>query len=355
MARCRRIQRAHAAARRAACQEAAWLLRERAEGDVFTRSALATLLFASGDPARSFAVGRREHLPSVAVLTDLIEMNLQITATDELLRAVWIKFILPENRDLPERVALPLRMRRRDVNSGFKGMLDGFKAVAGVDLGEAYAKMLFGFVTGLWTNADYEGDSWATIVESMKLPLAWQDDPGSYIRILDLYNLAAKPASQLPATDYIFAFSAWRRGIDTDIRSEESAVTSIDLLETHRAAGMEYWLTVVPPFTPTARSRKERATVREDCDLVDEYQSWIAATGLGHGAIHHQIYGDQTRRRTLKVSQNDQVMNLNDWGERRAAWHEKGMRQFPAYVVPRMQEAWTVSKVQGYLQSGIPL
>jgi hypothetical protein len=281
-------------------------------------------------------------------------------------------------------------MRRRDVNSGFKGMLDGFKAVAGVDLGEAYAKMLFGFVTGLWTNADYEGDSWATIVESMKLPLAWQDDPGSYIRILDLYNLAAKAASQLPATDYIFAFSAWRRGIDTDIRSvasaslsmdshtgrrgqlgrsltydsafvvepwrrEESAVTSIDLLETHRAAGMEYWLTVVPPFTPTARSRKERATVREDCDLVDEYQSWIAATGLGHGAIHHQIYGDQTRRRTLKVSQNDQVMNLNDWGERRAAWHEKGMRQFPAYVVPRMQEAWTVSKVQGYLQSGIPL
>jgi hypothetical protein len=281
-------------------------------------------------------------------------------------------------------------MRRRDVNSGFKGMLDGFKAVAGVDLGEAYAKMLFGFVTGLWKDKNYEGDSWATIVQSMNLPLAWQADPGSFIRILDLYNLAAKPASQLPATDFIFAHSAWRRGIDTDIRSvtsaslsmdshtgrrgqlgrsltydsafviepwrrEESAMTSIDLLETHRAAGMEYWLTVVPPFAPTARNRKERATVKEDCDLTDEYQSWIAMTGLGHGAIHHQIYGDQTRRRTLKIPQDDQVMNLNDWGERRAAWYEKGMRQFPAYVVLRMQEAWTVSKVQGYLQSGIPM
>lgn len=390
LARCRRIERVHPAARRVACQEAAWMLRERAENDPFTRMALATVLYASGDPLRSFAVGRYEHLPSVAVLTDVIEMGLQISATDELLRAVWNRYLVAPNADLPERVALPFCMRRRDVNTAFKASLEAFKAVAGVELGDAYAKSLFGFVTGLWQKDGYESDSWSTILEAMRLPIAWSHDPGSFVRILDIYNLAVRPGSQLPAADHIYAFTDRMIASDTDIRPlvsaslsmdthtgrrgqlgrsltydspfvvepwrrDESVIASINALEAHRFAGLTYWRAVVPSFTPAPRNRKERATVREDADLIEEYQSSTALAGRAGTALHHQIYGDGKQRRTLRISEAERALALNELVERRDAWEKKAWRDFPSHTALRNQPPWKVSDVQHYLQTGIPL
>ena len=152
------------------------------ETTLFGRAALATVFYATGDALRAYAIAAREHLPSVATLTDLVEVSLDLAPMDPLLRAVWCEYILPDERiDLPERVALPLRMRRRDVNSAFKGVAEGFKQVSGVDLSEAYARTLFGFVTGLWRDGGYETEAWSTILSAVGLPMAWNHYPGGFV------------------------------------------------------------------------------------------------------------------------------------------------------------------------------
>jgi hypothetical protein len=391
MSRCREIERKYAIERRVACQEAAWMLRERANDDVVDRAALATVFYATGDAARAYAIMRREHLPAVAVVTDLVEVSLDLAPMDPLLQAVWTRYVLSGQANcLPERVALPLRMRRRDVNSAFKGTAEGLKAVSGVDLSDAYARTLFGYVTGLWRDGGYESEGWSTILAAVNLPVAWNDNPGSFVRVLDLYSLAVDPGSRLPAAEHIFEFSGWHAGVETDIRAvasaslfldghtgrrgqygrslaydssfivepwrrDEDAATSVDVLETHRAAGIEYWLRTVPPFTPPPQNRKERKVVERDCALTEKYEDLIGVVTFGQGGLHHQIYGDESRRRVLRIDEGERTMLLNQWSEERAKWAEQAIRDFPLYAMMRLQPPWTVENVQGFLESGVPL
>lgn len=391
LARCRRIQHAYTHESRVACQEAAWALREWAERDAVGRASLATLFHATGDAVRAYAIARRDHLPAVPVVMDLVEISIDLAPADPLLQAVWTKFVLPyDGPALPERVRLPMRMRRRDVNSAFKGLTSANPELGLIDLSEAYAVMLFGFVTGLWEDKEYESQAWSTILHALKLPVAWSYYPGGYLRILDLYNLAVDTGSQLPALDHVFSLSGWPRSVGNDIREAasaslsmdghtghrgrngrslaydssfvlepwrrgEDAVASVNALEKHRAAGISYWLRVVPPFTPRARGRKERKIVERDVQLTEEYQALIGALTIGQGAVHHRIYGFGQHRRVLHFDQGEHAMRLNQWVEEHAEWHEQALRDFPSYALLRSQPPWTVDHVQQFLRTGIPI
>lgn len=131
--RCREFERRYGTERRAACQEAAWLLRGQSRQDPLLRFGVAAVFFAAGDVVRALAIARDDHRPSVAVLTDVLEMSLDLAPMDPLLQAVWLRYV-SGLVDLPERVALPLRMRRRDVNPAYKGLADAVRQQFGVDL-----------------------------------------------------------------------------------------------------------------------------------------------------------------------------------------------------------------------------
>jgi hypothetical protein len=392
VARCRQIEHLYALERRVACQEAAWQLREHAEHDILGRVALATVFYAIGDPVRAYAIGRREHLPSVETFTDMVEVSVDLAPWDPLLQAVWRNYLLGDRRiDLPERIALPLRMRRREVNSAYKGIAEGVRRASGVDLSDAYAKMLFGFVSGLWRDHGYEAEAWAAIVSAIGHPgILWNSYPGGFVRILDLYNLALDAGTRLPGASHIFAFSGWRNPVETDIRAvasasllldshtgwrgqhgrslaydspfiieswrrKEDTATSVDALEVHRAAGIEYWLLAVPPFTPPAKRQKERRILERDSELTEEYQALIAALNISNGDIHHQIYGDESRRRVLHIDEGERAMRLNRWVDAREEWWELARRDFPSYAALRTQKSWTVANVQSFVRTGLPL
>ena len=123
------------------------------------------------------------------------------------------------------------------------------------------------------------------------------------------------------AYDSSFILEPWRRG--------EDVVTSVDALERHRTAGIEYWLRVVPPFTPVARNRKERKIVERDAVLTEEYQALIGTLTLGQGDVHHRIYGVEQHRRLLTVDEGEHAQRLNGWVEEHTKWLEQAFRDFP--------------------------
>lgn len=277
-----------------------------------------------------------------------------------------------------------MRVRRREVNSNFKEFISAKPKLGLIDLSEAYAAMLFGFVNGLWKNKEYEPQAWSTILEALKLPLAWSHYPGGFLRVLDLYNLAVDVGSRLPAVEYIFASSGWPSSVRNDIRVAasaslstdnenshrghngrslaydssfilepwrrgEDAATSVNALETHRAEAMSYWLYVVPPFTPQGLSRKERKIIERDAQLAEEYQALIGALTLDQSAVHHRIYGFEQHRRVLHVDQVEHKTWLIQWAEKHAKWCEEAARVFPSYTFLRSQSPWTVDGVQRFL------
>lgn len=392
VADCRKLERRHALERRTACQEAAWLLRDFATSGEYGRAALATVFYATGESARALHLARGSHLPSVAVLTDLVEVSLELVPRDPLLGSVWGEWIMRDATfDLPERVALPLRSRRRDVNPRFKAVNEALKGVTGHSLGEAYALTLFGFISGLWSSSvPYEPEAWATLEAAMEYPLVWDDDPGAYARIVDLYMLAFEPGTPIPPAQYVFDRTGWPDGVTGDIRALASASLSLDAhtgrsgqlgrslaydspflteparrheptqvslaaLEQHRSAAIKYWLRCIPPYLPAAKRSKQRAIVEQDIALTTEYQGYIVALNVLHSEAHHRIYGEEPTWRTLRFDEGTWAETLNRWTDKYLEWADKAEQDFPEYAAQRLRTPWPVEGVQHFLRTGASL
>jgi hypothetical protein len=384
---CRAIERAYLARRHAACKEAAWALQDKVKSDVMVRAGLASVFFTLGDSMRAQAVATGRHVPSLGVLVDLAEISIELAPVDPLLQAVWLAVLPEEAIELPEEMRLPIRMSRRDVNSQFKGV-DAAFGETGLSLTAAYARVLFGYVTGLLEKAGYEGDAWKVLIKSLELPTWWMNYRSGLLRVLELYSLANPPGVALAPTEMISAFSGREARVANDLRMaaiqslemdnwstqrgqvgrslaydnafltepwrrEESAVTTINILEAHRYAAMEYWLTVIPPLLPLPKRRREQKVVEQDLELMDEYRSLAFAAEVNEAPLHLRVYGMPKARRFIEVNEGERSMQLNHWSEKHQTWYEKAIKDFPVYTALRVERECTVEWVQSYLRTGI--
>jgi hypothetical protein len=385
---CRNIERAFLARRRAACKEAAWTLQEKVKSDVLVRAGLASVFFTLGDSIRAQAVATGRHIPSLGALVDLAEISIELAPVDPLLQAVWLTFLAPESIELPEEVRLPIRMRRRDINPQFKGADAAFGG-HGLSIVEAYAQVLFGYVTGLLGEPNYGEDAWKTLIKSLELPTWWMHYRSGLVRVLELYSLAKPPGESLAPTEMISAFSGRDASVANDLRVAaaqslemdnwstqrgqvgrslaydnafltepwrrgESAAAAVNMLETHRYAAMEYWLTVIPPVLPLPERGRERRVVEQDLELMEEYQSLAFAAEVEEAPLHLRVYGLPKVRRFLEVDEGERSMQLSHWSEKRQAWYKKAIKDFPVYTALRVQRECTIDWVQSYLRNGIP-
>jgi len=385
---CRNIERAFLARRHAACKEAAWALQEKVKSDVMVRAAVASVFFALGDSIRAQAVATGRHVPSLGVLVDLAEISIELAPVDPLLQAVWLLYFPPQVIELPEEVRLPIRMRRRDINPRFKGIDAAFDG-QGLSLGNAYARILFGYVTGLLGEPDYaEEDAWKTLIKSLELPDWWMYYRSGLLRVLELYSLAKPPGEPLAPTEFISAFSGRDAHVANDLRvaatqslemdnwstqrgqvgrslaydsafltepwrREESAAAAINVLEAHRYAAMEYWLTVIPPLLPLPNRSRERRVVEQDLELMEEYRSLAFAAEVKEAPLRLRVYGLPEVRRFIEVDERERSMQLSRWSAKHQAWYEKAIKDFSVYAVLRVRRECTIEWVQSYLRNGI--
>jgi hypothetical protein len=167
------------------------------------------------------------------------------------------------------------------------------------------------------------------------------------IQSLELDNQSAQrgQVGRSLAYDNAFLTEPWRR--------EESAAAAVNMLEAHRYAAMEYWLTVIPPLLPLPKGRRERQVVEQDLELIDEYRSLAFAAEVKNAPLHLRVYGLPEVRRFLEVDENERIMQLIGWTEKRQAWFDEAIKKFPVYAAFRVQHECTTEWIQSYLRSGI--
>jgi hypothetical protein len=383
----KRVEREFSARRHAACKQAAWTLRENIDRDIVVRAGLASVLFAVGDSIRAQAVATGKHVPALGVLVDLVEISVELAPVDPLLQAVWLELLLPAVIGLPEEVGLPIRMRRIDVNSEFKGA-DAAYREHGIGISRAYARVLFDYVTGLLGEPGHHEDSWRALLESLKLPVWGMHYRSGLLRVLELYSLAQPPGTSLPGTEMIAGFSGRMARTSSDLRIAatqslemdnwsaqrgqvgrslaydnafltepwrrgESAAAAIDRLEAHRYAALDYWHTVVPPLLPLPAKRREHKAVEQDLALVEEYKALTFAAGLNEAPLHLRVYGLPDVRRIIEVNEGERAMQLSHWSERYRSWYERALKDFPVYAALRARRECKIEWVQSHLRTGL--
>jgi hypothetical protein len=383
MAECREIEAEHARRLRICCEQTAWLLHGRF-GEPTMRLCVAALFFALGDVLRARAIMVTGHVPSRSVLVDLVEVSVELAAADPLLQAVWLVTLGETEVDVPDEVRFILRLISPEVYGAFKGADAGAKNVFGMSISDAYAEVLLHYVGGLWDRVvDTKG--WKVLVGALRLPVPIVTEYRSgFTRVLELYSLATEPGTALPQSEFVsdlsgagpversdlrevaalllrtdqwtarrgqlgrslaydsaFLVEPWRRG--------EGAAMSLEVLEVHRHASLDYWLTVVPPLTPRPRSRRERRAVREDRLLMREYRSLAFLATMTEAPLYVRVYGNPIGQRVIDVAENDRRMRLMDCDKRRKRWYEETARFWPEYAQARVSSPATLDEIGAIL------
>lgn len=368
IAACREIEVAHARHQADCCRHAAWSLGSRLEDDAMTRVCVAALYFALGDPLRARWIVARRHEPSPAALVDLVAVSAELAPLDPLLQGVWLLTLGQGQADVPDDLRFHLRAVVPEVNGAFKGADAAAKNVLGMSFSQAYAEGVFSYLGGLWDDDITESRWWKVLVEALKLPPAMNEYRSGFVRLLELYSLAGP--GPLPNSGVVAAMAGldpldrgevrevatislrmdgWtsQRGqlgrsvaydsgflIEPHIRKEPVA-RSIELLEDHRHAGLEYWLAVVPPLTEEPSKRRRRQVAAEDRELAREYRALGHLGTLEEAPLYARVYGQHPVRRVIHVPESDRVRRLIACDERRAQWHSRALKAWPEYAAER--------------------
>jgi hypothetical protein len=370
IAACREIEAAHARRMADWCRQTAWSLRSRLADDAITRVCVASLYFALGDALRARWIAAGRHDPSPAALVDLVAVSAELAPLDPLLQAVWLLTLGEAKPDVPDDLRFHLRAVVPEVNGPFKGADAAAKRALGMSFSQAYAEGLFGFLSGMWDEDATAARWWRVLVEALELPPAVNEYRSGYVRLLELFSLAFPPGAELPNSGTVAAI-AGVDGVDrTDVREvatlslrldgwtsqhgqlgrsvaydssfliephrrKESVARSIELLEEHRHASLEYWLAVVPPLTEQLSKRRRREVAAEDRALAHEYRSLGYLGTLEESPLYTRVYGAGPGRRVIHVSESDRVQRLIACDERRVRWQRQALRHWPEYAEER--------------------
>jgi hypothetical protein len=346
---------------------------------------VAALFFALGDVLRARAIRVTGHVPSLSVLVDLVEVSVELAPVDPLLQAVWLVTLGETGADVPDEVRFILRLVSPEVYGAFKGADAGAKNVFGMSISAAYAEVLLRYVGGLWDRGLADTEGWKVLVEALGLPVPLATEYRSgFVRVLELYSLATEAGTALPQSEFVsdlsgagpversdlrevaalllrtdqwaaqrgqlgrslsydsaFLVEPWRRG--------EGPAESVDALEVHRHASLDYWLTVVPPLTPRPRRRRQRRAVEQDRLLMREYRSIAFLGTMPEAPLYVRVYGNPVGQRTIDVAENDRRMRLMDCDERRRRWYEKTERLWPEYAHARVSSPATLDDIGAIL------
>jgi hypothetical protein len=278
-----------------------------------------------------------------------------------------------------------LRLVSPEVYGAFKGADAGAKNVFGKSFSEAYVEVLLRYVSGAWDRGLVETEGWKVFVEALRLPITLATEYRSgFVRVLELYSLAAEPGTALPQTGLVSELSGWGRVELSDLREvaamllhldqwaaqrgqfgrslaydsafliepwrrAEGAAESVDALEVHRHASLDYWLTVVPPLTPRPRRRRQRRAVEEDRLLMREYRSLAFLATMPEAPLYVRVYGKPIGKRTIDVEESDRRIRLMDCDERRKQWYQKTKRFWPEYAYARVTSPATLEDIGAIL------
>ena len=388
IAACREIEAAHARHMAGCCRQAAWSLGTRMKDEKLTRVCVAALYFALGDPLRARWIAAGRHDPSPGALVDLVAVSAELAPLDPLLQGVWLLTLGEARPDVPDDLRFHLRAVVPEFNGAFKGADAAAKNVLGASFSQAYAEAVFSYLGGLWDD-DVTGTSWwKVLVEAFKLPPAMNEYRSGFVRLLELYSLI-RPRQPLPSSGVVAGMAGldpldrsdvrevatislrmdgWtsQRGqlgrsvaydsgfqIEPHVR-KEPVERSLELLEEHRHAGLEYWLAVVPPLTEEPSKRRRRQVAAEDRDLAREYRALGHLGTLEEAPLYARVYGQRPVSRVIQVTEGDRVQRLIECDERRVKWAERARKDWPQYAAERASTAARPADVGRLLGIGEP-
>jgi hypothetical protein len=370
IAACREVEAARARHLTECCRHTAWQLRSRAEEDVTTRRCLAALYFALGDALRARGIAERRHTPSLPAVLDLVRVSVELAPLDPLLQAIWLVTLGEAKPDVPDDLRFLLRAIIPEINAPFKDADAAAKKVLGMSYSQAYAEGVLSYVSGAWDGDTTSSHWWSVLIEAMKLPPAQHEYRSGFVRLLELYSLAFEPGETLPNSGSVAAFAGSDPIDRTDLREvatlslrldgwtsqrgqlgrslaydsgfliepwrrNETAMRAIELLEAHRHASLQYWLTVVPPLTEEPSKRRRRALAAEDRDLAHEYRSLAYLATLEEAPFYTRVYGESQSRRVIHASESDRLRRLIACDERQEQWRTRALRAWPEYAAER--------------------
>jgi hypothetical protein len=386
IAACREIESARARQMADWSRQVAWSLRSHMDEDVITRVSVAALYFVLGDALRARWIMAEQHRPSLGALVDLVAVSAELAPLDPLLQAVWLLTLGEAKPDVADDLRFHLRAVVPEVNGSFKGADEAAKRVFGTSYSQAYAQGLFDFLAGTWDEDTTKTRWWSVFTEAMKLPPAMLEYRSGFARLLELYSLAFEPGVTLPGSGTVAAFAGvdaydrddlrevatlslrldgWtaQRGqlgrsvaydssflIEPD-RREEPVARSIELLEEHRHASLEWWLAVVPPLTEEP-SKRRRRIADADRELAHEYRSLAYVSTLEEAPLYARVYGQGPERRVIDVPESDRVRRLIDCDERRVRWLEHAFATWPEYGRERVSTPGRLRDIGGLLGIG---
>jgi hypothetical protein len=370
IAACREIESARARQMADWSRQVAWSLRSRMDEEIIVRVSVASLYFVLGDALRARWIMAEQHRPSLGALVDLVAVRAELAPLDPLLQAVWLLTLGEAKPDVPDDLRFHLRAVVPEVNGHFKGADEAAKRTLGMSYSQAYAEGLFGFLVEAWDEDTTKTRWWSVFTEAMKLPPAMLEYRSGFARLLELYSLAFKPGVTLPGSGTVAAFAGvdaydrddlrevatlslrldgWTaqhgqlgRSVAYDSsfliepdRREEPVARSIELLEEHRHASLEWWLAVVPPLTEEPSKRRRRRIADEDRELAHEYRSLAYVSTLREAPLYARVYGQGSVRRVIDVPESDRVRRLIECDERRARWQAQALEAWPEYGYER--------------------
>jgi hypothetical protein len=368
---------------------AAWSLYDGFAEDPMRKACVAGLFFAVGDVLRARAIAYG-HVPSLSALVDLVETSLELAPVDPLLQAVWLLTLGETRADVSETVRFALRAVHPEVNGAFKGVDEGAKETHGLSISAAYAFAVVTYFAGAWLDNMENHRWWQVLVQALESPIFAYHYRSGLLRLVEVYNLALLPGDPVPLSEFIAAMSG-TEGARSDIREvaalllrldawtvqrdqvgrslaydsafimepwrraesePEPLERSIELLEAHRRAGLQYWLSVVPPLTVRAEQDRQREAVAEDKKLMTEYRSLAFLATMMEAPLYVRVYGEPIGKFLLPANEDVRLQRLNDYDSRRREWFYRVSSFWPEYADARVTPPVTLDDLGAMLGIG---